>query len=101
MHYNFVPAYFRDLGQAFDSSLQNPGCRPPPAGMQERDAAPGRYQIDRDAIGNGHGEQRTRRGREPSVDAIDLQPPAAGAGFEDLRTVNLSPQDNELEGGLG
>ena len=64
--------------------------------MEERDASPGHGQIDRNAVGDGDGEVGAGRGGDPTVDALDVGPSAAGADGPDLAAVDLIAQGERV-----
>ena len=79
-----------------------PRGRAAPARVEQRDPAPGRGEVDRNAVGDGDGEQR-RRGAvgDPAVHAFDLQPASAARRHGlDRDAVHLIAEHDGVEAGL-
>src|SRR5205823_10194939 len=75
MHYNHLrqderlPAYRRH------AALQHAARRPPPASVQQRHhALVGSDQVDRDAVGDGHGQEHAGCSRRVTILAVEDQP---------------------------
>jgi hypothetical protein len=67
--------------------------------VEERDAAAGNHEVDGDAVGHGHGEERAGPGAHPAVHTVELNPPAGLAhGLYD-NTVDLIAEDQSVEPG--
>ena len=81
---------------------QNPAGRPPPAGVQQRHAPPRDHEIDRNAVGDGDGEQHAGRGGDPAVDALDLNPASPGRPTVSTRSpCTWLPSTTRVEPGIG
>lgn len=92
MHYNIRTATAGFGLEALDGAAENPSRRAPPARMNECDGLARCHQVYRYTISNGHGEQNARRGGDPTIHAIDVDPTAAGIEAHDLDTVHLQAE---------
>jgi hypothetical protein len=89
MHYNLLNGAPSFRSQPRDAGSQNPAGGAPPAGVEQSDSTPGRHEIDRDAIGDGHGEQDPRLSGDPRIYPVDLDPAAPTVYAADLDAMNL------------
>jgi hypothetical protein len=67
--------------------------------VEESHRSPWHNEIDRDAIGDGYGQQDPRRGSDPPIYSLDLDPPAAGIQAHHLDAVRLVAQRHGREFG--
>jgi hypothetical protein len=65
--------------------------------VQQRDPPARSNQIDRHAVGDGHHEEDSRRGGDPTVNSLDLDPACPAIDPQDLDAVDLIPQDHSRE----
>jgi hypothetical protein len=99
MHYYILDRASSATPQLLHSPAQDATCGAAPAGVEQSDSAPGHNQINRNAIGNGHGKKYSWRGRDPSVYAFDLDPPLPHIQGHHLDAVYLVAQRNRREFG--
>ena len=83
--------------QALDPGAQDPAGRAAPSGVQQRHPAIRHDQVDRNAVGYGYGEEHASGGGHPAVDAVDLDPAAAGADGLDGDAMDLVAEDHGIE----
>jgi hypothetical protein len=89
MHYN-VGLRGRGSGnQTFETAAQDAGGGPPPAAMKQGYAPARGYQVYRNAVGDGDGEEDARGDRDPAVNAFYLNPSLAVVQVHDFGTMNL------------
>jgi hypothetical protein len=89
VHYNITWGTSRAVSQLFHSPAQNPAGGAPPSGMEQSHRPPWHNEIDRDAIGDSHRQEDPRRGRDPPVDSLDLDPALADIQAHHLDAVHL------------
>ena len=74
MHYNIGRRAPGLPGKRLDAPLQNAAGGAAPAGVEQGDPPARHDQVDRDAVGDGDGEEDAGRGGDPAVDPFDLDP---------------------------
>jgi hypothetical protein len=67
--------------------------------MEQRNSAAWGYQVYRYAVGDGHGEEDSRRGSAPAIYPLDLNPPAPGVQTHHFDPMHLVTQRNGREFG--
>jgi hypothetical protein len=65
--------------------------------MEQSDTTARSHQVDRDAIGDGDGEQDPRSRGDPAVDPIHVHPTPAGIQSHQFGAVNLVTQGDYFE----
>src|SRR5207253_299038 len=79
MHYDVPGPHKRHPLHELHAALQDSPRRPPPSGVEQRHhLLVGCREVDRDAVGDGDGEQKAPGSRRMPVHAVDDQPPVAG-----------------------
>jgi hypothetical protein len=94
MHYN-ITGYASSFGkQALHAPSQDPAGRASPARMQQGDTPTRHHQVDRNTVGYGDREENAGCARDPTIDALDLDPSAAGIESHELDPVHLVAQSD-------
>ena len=89
MHYDVQWTSVRSSTQLLDPALENPGSCAAPAGVEQRDPLPGRDDVDRNAVGDGHQEQDTGSIGEMPIGAVENDPAPHGTVPGQLGPVYL------------
>jgi hypothetical protein len=92
VHYNIARGTSSQAAQLIYSPPQNPAGGSAPTGVEQSHSSPWDDQIDRNAIGDRHGQEDSWRGTHPPVYSLDLDPPAAGIQAHHLDAVHLIAQ---------
>jgi hypothetical protein len=99
MHYNLAPRAVSFCLEALEPAGQDPPGGAAPARVQESDTATGRYQINRNTVSDGDGEQDAWCRGNPAVDVFDLDPAVAGIEGLELDPVHLIAESNSMKAG--
>src|SRR6266480_4878844 len=99
MHYDVTGPHKPHPLHELHAALEDAPRRAPPSGVEQRHhLLVGCREVDRDAVGDGDGEQQAPGSRRMAVRAVDNQPPVAGRWMPTHRgPVHLVRQDHAGE----
>jgi len=99
MHYDCLWGLLRPPCQGANPRLEDTACRSTPSGMQDPDGSGVRLQqVDRDAVGNGDGEEHVRLGCDVTVQSLQHRETRGGVDVDsDLAAVGLPAHDDAVE----
>jgi hypothetical protein len=98
MHYDIDPRA-NSRPEPLQSPPQDLTSRPSPASVQQGDPSARSNQIHRHAVGDRHRQENSRRGGDPPVDPLDLNPAATSIDAHDLDAMDLVAEDDRLKAG--
>jgi hypothetical protein len=99
VHYYITGQRARGGDQTLEPSAQDLTGRAPPPRMKQGDALAGSHEVDRNTVGDGHGQEDPGSGGDPAIDPLDVDPALSGVEAHDLYTMNLVAEHDGVEGG--